>query len=543
MSSERFILEARLDQGRFGTVYRAVDTHESFDGRPRRVALWLLPPEFTSNKPAVELFRRDYRRIRELTHPAIARVYELGQDEDRIFVTSELLDGETLRNVLDHLRPEKLDSEEADEVISVVGDALAYAHELGIVHADVRSENVLVTTDHEIKLLNLMSTSLMRSSAFAGGPSGDVRDLAALAYALYTGQTFGDGERAKRIKGAPKRRVRAIERALTEPRPYANAREFLVDAGLARAPVSYYGAPRPAGRALPPPRERSSARRVVIPLAGAAALALGIYSGGNLDALLEIVPLGDWLGASPEAGNRPPPPNAATVEGRPDARDRSNERTRFGVAESEPPARADPSPQELAAVTPDARADGPAATPRADPYAESTSSGAEPRTARPPSETPPADELRSSESRPRDLALAAEASAPAASANPTAERVPNAPPRRLGTLALATAAVTAYESQTSMTIDVVRSGNTDEAAEVIWWTEDGTAHSGDDYASFGRRVEAFAPGETVRTLHIPITSDARPESDEHFYVHLDARSTLGPTGMPASATVTLIDDD
>jgi hypothetical protein len=109
---------------------------------------------------------------------------------------------------------------------------------------------------------------------------------------------------------------------------------------------------------------------------------------------------------------------------------------------------------------------------------------------------------------------------------------------------LRAASLTAYESQTALSVDVHRSGdNVDVPIEFVWWTSDGTARAGDDYASFGRRVETLPPGETIHTLYVPITSDVLREEDEHFFIHLASSPTSANLEISATLRVTLIDDD
>src|SRR5690606_40086474 len=79
----------------------------------------------------------------------------------------------------------------------------------------------------------------------------------------------------------------------------------------------------------------------------------------------------------------------------------------------------------------------------------------------------------------------------------------------------------------------------------VWWTRDGSAVAGEDYADLGRVVEQFAEGETMRTLYVPIVSDAVPEPrSEHFEVLVGALSPEGnQDGAIESVRVTIVDDD
>ena len=277
MINERYSLESALDQVRFGTLYRAIDREQS-----RYVGLWLLPAELGRNPGALEAFKRDFARIRLLTHPNIARIFELDHDGERYFVITEFLDGETLRNVLDHLRPERLDAEEADAIVTAVGGALAHAHDRGIVHGDIRGENVLVTMSREIKVLNFMSTNTLRYAPFAARPADDVRDLATLAYELYTGYA-PHAKRPVRLKGLPRQRwSRSRPRSRARAACGTQRRRFLASAGLREPEASPIERPRealPAAARVAPPRSRW---RLGVPALGVAIVGAAFFAAGGM---------------------------------------------------------------------------------------------------------------------------------------------------------------------------------------------------------------------------------------------------------------------
>jgi hypothetical protein len=146
-----------------------------------------------------------------------------------------------------------------------------------------------------------------------------------------------------------------------------------------------------------------------------------------------------------------------------------------------------------------------------------------------------------------DAAIAAPAQA-AAAAVPQPEPTsapPSAVPQaadELPVLSFAAAKVTARESQSMVALDIVRTSG-DGPASVVWWTTEGTAHAGEDFASFGRRGETFAPTDNGRRIFIPIVSDSVREATEHFQVHLAARSEGTKIGAVDTVDITLLDDD
>ncbi len=482
MIKNRFALDAPLDQVRFGTLYTATDTDPAAAGPYRHIALWRLPDGIGKQRAALGALARDFVRVRQLSHPSIARVYHLDRDGETYFVTGELLDGETLRNVVDHLRPERLEPGEVDAILQTLGDALEYAHSHGVVHGEVGTSNVVVTMNHEVKLTNFLEASVTRSAPFPPKPADDVRGLASLAYELYTGVPLQRRSRPIRVPGLPRRRAKAIAAVLDQKpsrRDWSIA-EFLEAAGLEGAVT---------GTAAETPRRASGwGRRAAVPLAALAAAAIAAYVvGGKTGMLGEGVTRfetwsADMIGRFTAPAARPS--------------------TTAGLAE------AAPSPE-------------PSSTGASEPAAE------RPNLAVPivlrPNAAPPAPRPEPAEPPEND-------------ANP--RTAPEEP-----ALSFATANVTAHEGQSAVTIDIVRSGDTSGSAAVVWWTSDGTAHARDDYASFGRRIERFAPGETVRRLYIPIAADSVPEPDEYFEVHLGSKPEGGRLGRITTAKVTLIDDD
>jgi hypothetical protein len=103
--------------------------------------------------------------------------------------------------------------------------------------------------------------------------------------------------------------------------------------------------------------------------------------------------------------------------------------------------------------------------------------------------------------------------------------------------------LTVSEGEGSARVLIRRTGPLDEEASVVWWTTDDTAHAREDYASFGKRVERFAPEDNGRRIIIPIVSDSLREATEHFQVHIAAASDGTRIGAIDTVDVTLLDDD
>ena len=137
---------APLGAGGMGEVVRARDTRLG-----REVALKILPESFARESDRLVRFEQEARAVAALNHPNILAVFDVGQHNGSPFLVSELLEGETLRAVLDH---GALPQRKAIEYAVQIAQGLAAAHEKGIVHRDLKPENVFVTKDGRIKILD-----------------------------------------------------------------------------------------------------------------------------------------------------------------------------------------------------------------------------------------------------------------------------------------------------------------------------------------------------------------------------------------------------
>ena len=140
----RYHLRSVLGQGGAATVWLADD-----DVLDRAVAVKLLHPELERDTSAVVRFRREATAAAALTHPNAVIVYDIGEDEGRVFLVMEYVDGATLSDVLDGGR---LAPEDTATIGVSVGRALGAAHRRGLVHRDVKPGNVLIDRDGVVKV-------------------------------------------------------------------------------------------------------------------------------------------------------------------------------------------------------------------------------------------------------------------------------------------------------------------------------------------------------------------------------------------------------
>ena len=141
-----FRILAKLGEGGMGVVYRAQD-----ERLQRAVALKVLPSEVAGDAARRERFLREARAAAAVSHPGIAAIHEIGEADGIGFIAMELVEGKTLR---EHQSRGPLSVEEIVGFGSQIADALDRAHTAGVVHRDLKPDNVIVQPDGRIKLLD-----------------------------------------------------------------------------------------------------------------------------------------------------------------------------------------------------------------------------------------------------------------------------------------------------------------------------------------------------------------------------------------------------
>jgi len=135
-----------LGEGGMGEVYLAQDMRLG-----RQVALKRLPAQFTIDPDRVHRFEQEARAVSALNHPNIVTIHEIGESNSLHFITTEFIDGETLRQ---HLSGAPMNLDEVLDVATQIASALQAAHEAGIVHRDVKPENIMLRRDGLVKVLD-----------------------------------------------------------------------------------------------------------------------------------------------------------------------------------------------------------------------------------------------------------------------------------------------------------------------------------------------------------------------------------------------------
>jgi eukaryotic-like serine/threonine-protein kinase len=153
---DHFQIEAHLAQGGMSDIYRA------FDLINRREVVIKIPDQSIIGDPAqYERFQRELEVLNELNHPAILRGLGSGRYNRIPYLVTELLEGQSLRQIIDQHAP--MPPDEAVAIARKVADGMAYCHENGVIHRDLKPENIIITDDGQPVIMDF-GLALTRSA-------------------------------------------------------------------------------------------------------------------------------------------------------------------------------------------------------------------------------------------------------------------------------------------------------------------------------------------------------------------------------------------
>ena len=505
----RYRVRGIVGHGGMGTVFEATDEYRiDLASTNRRLAVKVLHTEIARREELLTELQREFQHLQLLSHPNIVRVHEFDRDGEVAFFTMELLSGALLSHVLQMRNAVPLPRPYAWAIIRDIGAALSHAHSRGVIHGDINPQNIFITREGELRVLDFGAShslladrrtgegALSRRSPVATrgyascelleGRRPDARDdlfaFACVAYLLLSGQHPFPKRTAleardrrlhpNRPRGLSGRQWRSLREGLRwnrDKRP-PNIQQWLSRLGMRAA------APR-----LPTLPEIKNSRAARGGQAAWTAAALGLLSlpvaGGywaamNYDSLARKFT--GWRNPAPKAGVLLAAPASAVV--------------------SPAPPSAEPPPPALPTAAQPTAAPAPAA-PQAAAHA-------------PPVRTA---STRSGTSGPIRIEMAADI-------------------------------IDVPAGVTRVHVSVRRSGSVRGPAIFTWWTEAGTGIPGKDFLPVMPHLERIEEGSVDADLTIPVFATART-APKSFYVVIDEAES-GPTvGARAQTLVTLLPPD
>ncbi len=172
MLRDRFVLDSDLGRGCMGVVFRAVDRRRLEAGAPDPyVAIKLLNEDFSSHPDALRTMEAEARRTQQLTHPSILHVHDFDRDGRHAFIVMELLNGAALDAVI-HEQPRFPGSPLARDAILQMSAGVAFAHDRGVIHADLKLANLFLCKDGRLKSLDFGISSTAQSLDFDAAALG-----------------------------------------------------------------------------------------------------------------------------------------------------------------------------------------------------------------------------------------------------------------------------------------------------------------------------------------------------------------------------------
>ncbi len=322
--ADRYTLEALVGSGGMSTVFCALDAQLD-----RRVAIKILHERFADDGEYVERFRHEARSVAQLAHPNIVTVIDRGEDQGRQYIVFEFVDGKNLKELI--VRSGPLPLQRAVELAIAVADGLAFAHERGLVHRDVKPQNVLLTENGSVKVTDFgiarsldVGRGLTQTGTVVGtgeylapeqatggvvSPATDVYSLGVVLWEMLTGRVPFEGdnfvavalrhvnEAAPDIRDlrsdVPPRLAAAIDQALQKDpaRRFPTMQEFAEELRACLVSLGSEGATEVIRRGAVPraARKRTRMRRsrwpleyvAIAVLIGVAALVAGLLLGGG----------------------------------------------------------------------------------------------------------------------------------------------------------------------------------------------------------------------------------------------------------------------
>ncbi len=205
--AERYRIIEELGKGGRGRVYKAYDLDLE-----EKVALKLINPEISADEKTISRFRRELKIARKISHKNVCRVFDLGKEGDKYYITMEYVSGEDLKSTLRRIGP--LSAGKATSIANQICQGLAEAHRLGIIHRDLKPQNIMIDRNGNVRIMDFgiarseKAEGLTEDGVVIGTPEymspeqvegnpvderSDVYSLGIILYEMMTGRVPFDG--------------------------------------------------------------------------------------------------------------------------------------------------------------------------------------------------------------------------------------------------------------------------------------------------------------------------------------------------------------
>jgi len=158
----RYQVIEELGKGGMGRVYKVFDRDIE-----EKVALKLLKPEIASDEETIKRFRNEIRVARKIVHKNVCRMYDLGQAEGTHFLTMEYVEGEDLKSLIRRIG--QLPIGKSLSIVKQVGEGLAEAHRLGVVHRDLKPQNIMIDKEGNARIMDFGIARSLKTKGITGG--------------------------------------------------------------------------------------------------------------------------------------------------------------------------------------------------------------------------------------------------------------------------------------------------------------------------------------------------------------------------------------
>ncbi len=204
----RYQIIEELGKGGMGKVYKVLDNKIN-----EKIALKLIKPEIASNKKIIERFSNELKMARKISHRNVGRMYHLGEQEGTHYITMEFVPGEDLKSMI--RMSGQLGIRTAVNIAKQVCEGLSEAHRLGVVHRDLKPQNIMIDKEGNTKIMDfgiarsVKAKGITGSGVMIGTPEymspeqvegekidhrSDIYSLGVVLYEMVTGEVPFDGE-------------------------------------------------------------------------------------------------------------------------------------------------------------------------------------------------------------------------------------------------------------------------------------------------------------------------------------------------------------